>query len=225
MKLIYSYTNLVNNKKYIGQTNNLKRRISQHKQDSSFNYCDSRYRQLIHQAIRKYGENNFKIDILEDGINDGDIDKKEKYYIELYNTVAPNGYNLTEGGLSNKTPTKKSRIDEKTYCDIIENLRSNISLREISEKFKISYSYLSDINNGTRLAHNAISYPIRKSSNCPEMSYYENIITALKTSELSQKEIAYLLKISKTTVQRVNCGNIKRLKEFYPDLTFPIRNK
>lgn len=53
MKLIYSYTNLVNNKKYIGQTNNLKRRISQHKQDSSFNYCDSRYRQLIHQSFLK----------------------------------------------------------------------------------------------------------------------------------------------------------------------------
>ena len=96
MHLVYCYTNLINNKKYVGQTNNLKRRVKQHKDDSFTNYNEARYNQLIHQAIRKYGLNNFKIDILEDNIPTELIDEKEKYYINKYNTIAPNGYNLKE---------------------------------------------------------------------------------------------------------------------------------
>ena len=44
MHLIYCYTNLINNKKYIGQTNNFKRRSKQHREDSFMNYNEARYR-------------------------------------------------------------------------------------------------------------------------------------------------------------------------------------
>lgn len=51
---IYQYTNLINNKKYIGQTNNFQRRVNEHK-SASFNPNSINYDDKLHQAIRKYG--------------------------------------------------------------------------------------------------------------------------------------------------------------------------
>lgn len=225
MRIIYCYTNLINNKKYIGQTNNLKRRIKQHRVDSYHNYDDKRYNQIIHQAIRKYGIENFQIEVLEDNISDEQIDEKEQYYIKKYNTMAPNGYNMTEGGLANKTAPVPSKISEEEYNQIVKAIENNMSFKNIALKFNVSYSYISDINNGSRLFHQNIQYPIRKSINNPDKEYYQKIIDKLKSSSSSQAEIANELNISKTTVQRVNTGNIKKLRKLFPDLVFPIRNR
>ena len=58
---IYCYKNLINNKEYVGQTNNLKRRKKQHIQDSIHQHQghENAYNQPIHCAIRKYGIDNF----------------------------------------------------------------------------------------------------------------------------------------------------------------------
>ena len=63
MGIIYCYTNLVNNKKYIGQTINPKERFNQHK-SSAFNEKDNEYNSPLHRAFRKYGYENFKYEIL-----------------------------------------------------------------------------------------------------------------------------------------------------------------
>ena len=64
---IYCYTNLINNKKYVGQTNNLERRRKQHIQDSI--HChkgrEVSYNLPFHAAIRKYGIENFNFEILQ----------------------------------------------------------------------------------------------------------------------------------------------------------------
>ena len=222
MHLIYCYTNLINNKKYIGQTNNFKRRTKQHKDDSFTNYDEARYNQLIHQAIRKYGLNNFKIDILEDNIPTELIDEKEKYYISKYNTVAPNGYNLTEGGMANKTAPIPSRYKDD-YFNIVKELKGEKSLKEIAEQFNMSYSYLSDINNGSRLFHENMVYPIRKSSNSPSKEDYQIIIDMLENTKLSCVKIAKQLNLSATTVRKVNNGQIKRMVNLFPEKTCPLR--
>ncbi len=98
----YKITNLINNKVYIGKTNNIKVRWLAHK-SRSFNINDSRYNYPISNAFRKYGVDNFKIETLascdtEDEINNHEINFIAYYRsnINVYGKLF--GYNLTDGG-------------------------------------------------------------------------------------------------------------------------------
>lgn len=90
--IIYKVTNKINEKIYIGQTvQKLNERINAHK-SSAKNDCQYSF----HKAIRKYGFNNFEWEILEKYITDKNhLDKLELYYIKRYNSLTPNGYNMT----------------------------------------------------------------------------------------------------------------------------------
>ena len=68
---IYMYTNIINNKKYIGQAKNFNRRHSQH--IHSANYNNRKDHNLpLHMAIIKYGIENFKINILAENVESQD---------------------------------------------------------------------------------------------------------------------------------------------------------
>lgn len=92
MGCIYKITNTVNGKSYIGQTrNNLeKTRIRKHLNGSG--------NRIIKQAVAKYGQNAFVFEILHDGIIPEFLDDLEREAIAKFNTIAPYGYNLTDGG-------------------------------------------------------------------------------------------------------------------------------
>ena len=61
----------------------------------------------MHCAIRKYGVDNFKIEIIEE-CEDKDRFDKEHYYIIKFNSLEPNGYNfLASGEGSVKVPIEK----------------------------------------------------------------------------------------------------------------------
>lgn len=95
MGYIYQITNLSTSQIYIGQTRqDLKERWRKHLQkNSNCNYLSN--------AIQKYGKDNFEFKLIIICF-DEDLDKYEKEYIEKYNTIVPNGYNLKEGGNSSK---------------------------------------------------------------------------------------------------------------------------
>jgi len=89
-------------KKYVGQcvkylSNGKKwgylERWKEHIRDSrTHNYC-----RLLNNAIKKYGSENFTLSIIiECDVNE--LNNYEEHYIKLYNTLTPNGYNLTSGG-------------------------------------------------------------------------------------------------------------------------------
>jgi hypothetical protein len=51
----------------------------------------------LHRAMRKYGVDNFSINILDTADNINELKEKEMYYISKYDTYR-SGYNLTTGG-------------------------------------------------------------------------------------------------------------------------------
>ena len=94
--VVYKIVNTVNGKVYIGQTiQPLNIRWKRHRFDAVHG---SKY--AIHQAIRKYGEDNFEISIIDTATTRDELDAKEIYWIEVYDSICPNGYNLCEGGHS-----------------------------------------------------------------------------------------------------------------------------
>jgi group I intron endonuclease len=88
---IYLITNNITNEKYVGITKlKLKSRFYFHK--TTLN-CPR-----LSNAIKKYGGDNFKIEILFNAFSIKDMINLENYFIKLYNTLSPSGYNLREGG-------------------------------------------------------------------------------------------------------------------------------
>jgi hypothetical protein len=106
MGFIYIIRSTETNKVYIGQTKTpIKERWSHHK-NSYRSYVRHKNGQggrkdlnnsAIYAAMLKYDLDTFSIHrILE--VQDTDLNDFEKFYISLYNSLAPNGYNLTGGG-------------------------------------------------------------------------------------------------------------------------------
>lgn len=101
MKQYYVYltTNLVNNKKYIGQ----------HYGELTDSYLGSG--SIFKKALKKYGVENFKKEILYIAKDEKELNEKEQYYIKLHNAVKdPNYYNLLEGGSNEYSLERKEKI-------------------------------------------------------------------------------------------------------------------
>lgn len=98
---IYKIKNIITGKEYVGKTTKpLEHRFKVHHDSSK--YGSDTY---LHKSIRKYGIDNFAIELIEEVC--GDIDEKEKYWIAEFDTLSPNGYNMTiggEGGDTSKSP-------------------------------------------------------------------------------------------------------------------------
>lgn len=89
---IYSITNKINNFRYIGQSNNIKRRWHRHKTELNNNSHPNKY---LQRAFNKYGVDNFEFEILEECNSRDELNKKETYWCNFYK---PNVYNLGNTG-------------------------------------------------------------------------------------------------------------------------------
>ncbi len=105
--IVYKFTNIINNKIYIGITSRtLSARKAQHIREAyvKADYNKS-YNYPFKRAIRKYGIGNFTEEILETNLTENEAKLKEKYYIKKYNSYInfpkSNGYNATLGGDAN----------------------------------------------------------------------------------------------------------------------------
>lgn len=93
---IYKITNLVNNKVYIGQT----RRSVEERWRDHCTLTKSKHKSLIRLAIAKYGQDSFKVEIIDFCSSLDELNIKEQTRIEEFSSLSPNGYNLDLGGRS-----------------------------------------------------------------------------------------------------------------------------
>lgn len=103
---IYCIENIIDGKKYIGQSVNISARWKQHKNTLRNN---THFNDYLQKAWNKHGEENFKFYVLE-FCDIENLDSAEVYYIDLYKTLnRSNGYNLTSGGSLNKEYSDETR--------------------------------------------------------------------------------------------------------------------
>lgn len=113
MGYIYKTTNLVNGKKYIGQ--------SSYSSNKTEGYLGSGIR--LRYAIKKYGADNFKKEIIVEGdFNKALLNELEKHYIQLHAAVKKDDYyNILNGGRGKK-PEKRASSSKVIFAfDIIQN--------------------------------------------------------------------------------------------------------
>lgn len=140
---IYKITNLINHKIYIGQ----------HKSQ----VFDSNYKgsgKVIKLAFQKYGPENFKIELIEWCETFEEINKREEYYIEHYNSRNEKvGYNIKPGGI-------QAPMDERTKEKIRLNAKTNPNFgmkgKKVSELCKkvnsIIHKGVSPVNKGKKMS-------------------------------------------------------------------------
>ncbi len=135
---IYIITSTETNKVYIGQTTrSIKKRTKDHfcsaRTLQRYNECTSEFdeipssvqiikKSVLYNAMVKHGINTFTVSLLET-VNMADLNDKEVFYVEKYNSIAPNGYNMTTGGNSKYKHTAEtiSLLSEIRHKNIDNN--------------------------------------------------------------------------------------------------------
>lgn len=129
MGFIYKITNKINNKSYIGKTEQqIWKRFQEHISDSKKERCKHR---PLYRAMNKYGVDNFSITLVEECSNTAE---REIYWINLYGTYGNSGYNATKGG------DGKPRVDHRAIIDFFELYGTTHSIKHIAEIFRVDSS-------------------------------------------------------------------------------------
>ena len=228
---IYKITNKNNGKVYIGQSDNIERRISEHKRKKN---------QTIDDYINILGVENFTFEIVEECALE-DLDKKEQEYIDKYDSQK-NGYNLQKGGFNNSQGEGNGRAllteEEVIFIRICYNNHEQPS--EIFEKYfknKITKNQFQSVWQGR--SWSTIMPEVFTEEN---KKYYSSEIMKQKVT-LSKEEVIYYRKyyinhtrtetynkflqdkgdiLKKRTFEKILIGDVKN-NSFYKDI--PIYSK
>lgn len=107
---IYKFENKINHKIYIGQAIDLASRYDKHIK----NINDDSHTENFYKGLRKYGISNFSYEILEsfEYFDQELLDTLENYYINKYNSLIPNGYNMIPGGTNGAGLAKGKKVNQ-----------------------------------------------------------------------------------------------------------------
>lgn len=166
--IVYLITNVLNDKIYIG--------VSKRSFNQRYHAVNTWYRHVdnipLKMAIKKYGWKNFKLFFVETEIKDEDLlFQLESYYAQLFNSYAPNGYNLRKCGGPHSSPSQDCiNKRSKTYKFKL------IDSGEIITIFNLQ-KFCKDNNIHIRSMRSLVAKDIRKHLN------YTNIDQDLKNLE------------------------------------------
>lgn len=118
---VYSITNTVNDKIYIGSTTvDFQTRWSKHSYEMRNNMHANKF---IQELYNQHGSGVFEYYILEHTNDKEKIFKIEQYYMNIYNTVYPNGYNISPiagqwvCNSNIKKKSRKYRVNKNAHSD------------------------------------------------------------------------------------------------------------
>ena len=194
MGFIYKIWNEVNDNLYIGQTiRPLGSRWSQHKQNAKDQNSH------LYLAMRKYGIENFHIELIEEVAND-QLNDREKYWISYYNTYF-DGYNSTLGG--------DGSLEQLVTIQEIEGLwQQGYGISEIAEILGVSRMVIRDriytsslyseeeaqSRGRKKLLSKKRKGIIQKTLDGSFIAYYESGVQAEEKTGINRKAISWALR-------------------------------
>ena len=200
--VIYLIWNIVNGKKYVGQTvKTVKARFNEH----------ARQNGIIGRAIRKYGKENFRYGVIKSCASKADMDCWEKYFIATLKSKKPNGYNLTDGGEGivglERTPehcakistAKKGKSLSPEHCASISAGRKGISL---------SPEHCANIGDALRGVPKTPEHCAHISAGQRADSPYKNLVAEMEKRQLTNTALATIVGLTQQAVSEKMRGNV-----------------
>lgn len=219
-KDIYIIKNDINRKVYIGQSVNAKDRFRQHCKPCNMDNS------VIGKAIKKYGKKHFWVEVLERQVEN--YNDRERYWIDYYNSIVPNGYNISSGGEEPPTYSGDNSPQCKLSDSDVKNLKCDLantdaSLSSLAVKYNISKRQVMRINTGASRANLWEKYPIRHTPNINGKLTEEDvdmIIDLLSHTYKFDGDIARMYGVDVHAISRINSGQSHKRT----DIEYPIRD-
>ncbi len=198
MGYIYLVINNKNDMKYIGQSKclDINDRWNSHKK-----MRENSIGSYLLSAYKKYGIDNFTFKLICICFDD-DCDNLEKYYISKYNTIAPNGYNLKEGGNTTK--------HHPTTIELMSLKAKEFWTSERRKEQSLKYSGENHPNFGKKLSDNR-----KKEISMNQKSYWNNMPLESKEKILNRIHSAKKNnEISKNNLKLAQGYNSKKVAQY-----------
>lgn len=175
---IYKITNTKTNMFYIGSSYNIPRRWREHRNRLN---SDTHDNQHLQNAWNKYGETNFKFEIIELVKDRDKLIEREQDWIDKTQCYKRDvGYNIAQFA-----DTNLRRLSEKTIKKIADLYKQGVHYKKIAETTRVSVATVHDIKNGH--IYN-------------EITGFEKI--EYKPNKLNVKEVKYIARICKNAIKR-----------------------
>lgn len=142
MNYVYVITCLVNQKQYVGETKDPEERKRGH-----FLHGPNRpkLRQVIHEAVRKYGAENFTFEVVSEHETEEEAFAEEHRLILQKRSEGIELYNMNDGGFGGGTPTEEARkkmskartgikLSDETKRKLSERTQKQMETPEAREK-------------------------------------------------------------------------------------------
>lgn len=228
---IYLLKNKITNKSYVGQTIHLEDRIKDHFRYAyrvyGISHHKRRFDKPLYHSIRKHGKSDFEWYILEIcGVEE--LDEKETFWINHFNTKVPFGYNLSNGGKSTRGYKHSLRTRELISRRNRENAEVNPNYGRKGKPFTEEQRH--KISTHTKVSmkivdHSKLSDGAKKQWENPQFREKMRLLRLGKSptnkgttkvdldllqkylnSDMTYREICFTLSISKTTLRRIREG-------------------